>query len=324
MKRLSGLVAARTHVSIAAYSTFVPTLVIGYSVKARGIARDLFGEEAGHLLPAQELSGEAELIAAYDALMKRGDAERGQLRKTDAVVYGGAGGDAGRCVEFGERKMSMRQTVTKEPGGMHGLRRVREHMPEAGDYHAAGHGGISVSEGGRGKVRFLRLVRKALPGGAGNAGTPRASVRRAGQGRGPLRGQSSSGGVFTLLAREVIRQGGVVFGAAFDEALHVEHIGAFDESELSGMRGSKYVQSDAADAIGNAVSLLKRDIPVLFSGTPCQISGLMAALGGTKTDKLLTVDFVCHGVPSPGVFASYLAELEKERGSRRPRLCVPR
>ena len=87
-------------------------------------------------------------------------------------------------------------------------------------------------------------------------------------------------------------------------------------SELSGMRGSKYVQSDAADAIGNAVSLLKRDIPVLFSGTPCQISGLMAALGGTKTDKLLTVDFVCHGVPSPGVFASYLAELEKERGSR--------
>lgn len=131
-----------------------------------------------------------------------------------------------------------------------------------------------------------------------------------------LRGQSSSGGVFTLLAREVIRQGGVVFGAAFDETLHVEHIGAFDESELSGMRGSKYVQSDAADAIGNAVSLLKRDIPVLFSGTPCQISGLMAALGGTKTDKLLTVDFVCHGVPSPGVFASYLAELEKERGSR--------
>ena len=81
VKRLSGLVAARTHVSIAAYSTFVPTLVIGYSVKARGIARDLFGEEAGHLLPAQELSGEAELIAAYDALMKRGNAEREQLQR---------------------------------------------------------------------------------------------------------------------------------------------------------------------------------------------------------------------------------------------------
>lgn len=133
---------------------------------------------------------------------------------------------------------------------------------------------------------------------------------------GELRRQSSSGGVFTLLAREVIREGGVVFGAAFDENIHVEHVGAFDETELSGMRGSKYVQSDAADAIGNAVSLLKREIPVLFSGTPCQVNGLLAALGGTKTDKLLTVDFVCHGVPSPGVFASYLKELEKKQGSR--------
>lgn len=62
--------------------------------------------------------------------------------------------------------------------------------------------------------------------------------------------QSSSGGVFTLLAREVIRRGGVVFGAAFGENMRVEHVGAFDETELSAMRGSKYVQSDATDAIG--------------------------------------------------------------------------
>ena len=80
VKRLSGLVAARTHVSIAAYSTFVPTLVIGYSVKARGIARDLFGNEDGHLIPAQELSGERELIAAYDAMLAREGDERAHLQ----------------------------------------------------------------------------------------------------------------------------------------------------------------------------------------------------------------------------------------------------
>lgn len=131
-----------------------------------------------------------------------------------------------------------------------------------------------------------------------------------------VRRMSSSGGVFTALARQMLAQGGVVFGASFDEALRVEHVGAFDETELSGMRGSKYVQSDATDAIGNAVSLLRRDIPVLFSGAPCQISGLLAALGGKHTDKLLTVDFVCHGVPSPGVFASYIRELESKRGAR--------
>ena len=131
-----------------------------------------------------------------------------------------------------------------------------------------------------------------------------------------LRKVSSSGGVFTLLARDTLAKGGVVFGAAFDENLRVEHVGALDETELAGMRGSKYVQSDATDAIQNAVSLLGRDIPVLFSGAPCQINGLLAALGRQKTDKLLTVDFVCHGVPSPGVFASYIRELEKAHGCR--------
>lgn len=80
--RLKALVTARTHASIAAYSTGVPTLVIGYSVKARGIARDLFGDERGHLIPVQELGGADELIAAYDALLARADAEREALLRT--------------------------------------------------------------------------------------------------------------------------------------------------------------------------------------------------------------------------------------------------
>ena len=131
-----------------------------------------------------------------------------------------------------------------------------------------------------------------------------------------VRGASSSGGVFTALARETLARGGVVFGAAFDEALRVEHIGAFDETELSGMRGSKYVQSDAADAIDNAASLLEKRIPVLFSGTPCQVAGMKARANGKYDDLLLTVDFVCHGVPSPGVFASYIQKLEEKHGKR--------
>ena len=131
-----------------------------------------------------------------------------------------------------------------------------------------------------------------------------------------VRGASSSGGVFTALAQQTLAAGGVVFGAAFDERMRVEHVGAFDEAELSGMRGSKYVQSDAADAIAHAASLLSRGIPVLFSGTPCQVAGLKAKVGDRYGDLLLTVDFVCHGVPSPGVFASYLQALERERGSR--------
>ena len=131
-----------------------------------------------------------------------------------------------------------------------------------------------------------------------------------------VRGASSSGGVFAALARRMVSQGGVVFGAAFDDRLHVEHIGAMDESEIAGMRGSKYVQSDAADAIANAAALLARGIPVLFTGTPCQIDGLLARVRGKDREKLLTVDFVCHGVPSPGVFASYIESLERAHGQR--------
>lgn len=129
-----------------------------------------------------------------------------------------------------------------------------------------------------------------------------------------VREHSSSGGIFSALAHDVLAQGGVVFGAAFDDHLHVEHVGAMDASELAGMRGSKYVQSDATEAIRNAAALCSRGIPVLFSGTPCQIDGLLAKVRGKEREKLLTVDFVCHGVPSPGVFASYLAELERKHG----------
>ena len=98
--------------------------------------------------------------------------------------------------------------------------------------------------------------------------------------------------------------------------LQVEHVGALSEEELAPMRGSKYVQSDASEAIGHALALLDRGAHVLFSGTPCQISGLLSRVPPEHREQLLTVDFVCHGVPSPGVFASYLEKLQAQRGCR--------
>lgn len=81
ISQLSLLVTARTHASVAAYSTGVPTLVIGYSVKARGIARDLYGDEAGHVLTVQEMRSAQQLIAAYDAFAAGAQEERAFLRK---------------------------------------------------------------------------------------------------------------------------------------------------------------------------------------------------------------------------------------------------
>ena len=126
------------------------------------------------------------------------------------------------------------------------------------------------------------------------------------------RQSASSGGVFSVLADRTLEAGGVVFGAVFDEKLHVEHVGAITREEIGPMKGSKYVQSDAGEGLLRAGQLIRQGMPVLFSGTPCQIAGLYASLGLSRPDNLLTVDFICHGVPSPGVFRSYLQKMEKE------------
>lgn len=118
---------------------------------------------------------------------------------------------------------------------------------------------------------------------------------------------SSSGGVFTALAEVVIDAGGVVFGAAFDAHWEVRHRYAETREELAAFRGSKYVQSVIGDTFLQAERFLKSGRQVLFSGTPCQIAGLRRFLR-RDYDHLLCVDFVCHGVPSPGVFRAYLAE----------------
>ena len=108
---------------------------------------------------------------------------------------------------------------------------------------------------------------------------------------------SSSGGVFSALADAVFAKGGVVFGAAWTDGLTVAHIGVDDPASLSALRGSKYVQSQTGDTFRQVKNLLRDGKYVCYSGTPCQIAGLKAFLG-RDDEKLLTVDLVCHGVPS--------------------------
>lgn len=122
-----------------------------------------------------------------------------------------------------------------------------------------------------------------------------------------IRVESSSGGVFTVLAELVIDEGGVVFGAKFGEHWDVIHDYTETKEGLAAFRGSKYVQSRIGDCFNKAKSFLVQGRKVLFSGTPCQISGLKRFLG-KEYDSLLTVDFICHGVPSPKVWRMYLNE----------------
>lgn len=120
-----------------------------------------------------------------------------------------------------------------------------------------------------------------------------------------IRGKSSSGGVFSLLAKGVLEKGGVVFGAAFDDHFRVHHTYIENYSDIDSLRRSKYVQSDTGKSFKEAEAFLRDGRCVLYVGTPCQVAGLNSYLR-KPYEKLLTCNFVCYGVPSPKVWKSYL------------------
>ncbi len=124
--------------------------------------------------------------------------------------------------------------------------------------------------------------------------------------------ESRSGAVFPVLAAEVIAAGGTVYGAAFDDSFRVIHKRAATLKETYPFRGSKYVQSDMSDMFRKVRNDLLQGRMVLFSGTPCQVHGLSSYLPERLKEKLLLVDIVCHGVPSPYVWRDYM-EYQRNR-----------
>lgn len=122
-----------------------------------------------------------------------------------------------------------------------------------------------------------------------------------------IRQKSSSGGIFWELARNTISKGGIVFGAVFDAEWHVVHKSAKTLEEVEPMLGSKYLQCDTENTFQECKKYLKQGKYVLYSGTPCQIEGLHKYLGKSY-ENLFTLDFICHGVPSPGIWHRYLNE----------------
>lgn len=126
---------------------------------------------------------------------------------------------------------------------------------------------------------------------------------------------SSSGGVFQVLAMDIINKGGIVYGARYDANFRVSHCRVSNPTELEQLKGSKYVQSDTDGIFINVKKDLECGKLVLFSGTPCQVQGLRLYLR-TPFINLITCDIVCHCVPSPMVFADYISYLQAKYKSR--------
>ncbi|WMJ85819.1 Coenzyme F420 hydrogenase/dehydrogenase, beta subunit C-terminal domain [Anaerocolumna sp. MB42-C2] len=125
-----------------------------------------------------------------------------------------------------------------------------------------------------------------------------------------IRMDSSSGGVFSAIAIEIINKEGYIFGANLrtdNNIYSCEHIMCTSVQELEKLRGSKYVPSKIGDTFKQIEKLLKEDKYILFCGTPCQVAGLISYLG-KKYEKLYTIDFICHGVPIPYLLKKVIGE----------------
>ena len=133
-----------------------------------------------------------------------------------------------------------------------------------------------------------------------------------------VRAHSTAGGVFTALAEFALECGGVVFGAALDEKLQVRHIVVKNKEDLRLLRGAKPIQSELGETYQQVQMYLEQRRFVLFCGTPCQVDGLYRFLG-EHPENLLTCDFACSGVGSPGVWARFV---ESMAYLKRRRLCL--
>lgn len=123
--------------------------------------------------------------------------------------------------------------------------------------------------------------------------------------------KSASGGIFATIAQMYLENDGVVFGASFDDQFNPVHIGISKIEELYKLQGSKYVQSSIAETYKETKQFLNEGRKVLYSGTPCQIAGLKGYLM-KDYENLLTIDIICHGVPSAKFFKDYFEMLEEK------------
>lgn len=131
-----------------------------------------------------------------------------------------------------------------------------------------------------------------------------------------VRFNSTSGGVFSELASEVINAGGAIYGATYDyKTKSVKHLRISKIDDINVVRQSKYVESSLAHIYASLTEDINKNVPILFCGTPCQVAALQKYIGNVP-DNVLFVDFACMGAASPKAFYYWIAEIEEKIGAK--------
>lgn len=305
------VVTARTHASIAAYSEAVPTLVLGYSIKSKGIAKDLFGEYEHYVVPVDALTHGDTLRERFQWIV---DHEEAIITRLKAVMprYKNNAAQIGTLV-FGE--------VWKKENDCCGCSACADVCPQGCILMKYSKEGFYYPAVDRSRCNNCGLCRNVCPIGADGLEKNPPSVFAAYSKDPALLKVSSSGGLFSELVKSFKGSYcGEVWGAALAEDCKVQHICIDATDDIQRLRGSKYQQSNMQGVYKRIKESLINEKYELFSGTPCQVAALYSFLKRFHLDDskyLFTVEVVCHGVPSREVFIKYLTSL-KEKNMKRP------
>ena len=303
------LITARTHASIAAYSSSVPTLVIGYSVKSRGIAQDIFGSYKDYVLPATEITKET-LIEKFNYIYKNREEikkildEKMKIIKKESANLFTKMND--KLKELEEREVCSLKKCT-------GCSACMNSCPKNAITMIENEEGFRVPKIDLSKCIHCNICRNICPARNRNEtkyDKEKLTCYAAKSKEKDIIKKSSSGGIFYHLAIEILKDKGVVYGAELTNT-KVNHVRITSQKDLKRLHGSKYAESN----ISNILPMIKKDLKagkkVLFSGTPCQILGVKSYIG--EDDKnLILVSVICHGVMNSKFLEKRIVEVEKK------------
>ena len=311
VSKCSFCIAARTHVSIAAYSSLVPTLVIGYSVKSKGIALDLFGQYEKYVIPVDQITPE-NLVENFKFIKENEKEIKNTLQEKMPKIID----DAQNLVKILlERLDYLDNKYVTEKNKCTGCMACLNICPNNAIEIITSKDGFKYPKINKEKCINCNICRKVCPSNKLYKNTNLEPECYAAYSTNEQeRKESSSGGIVSLIANNVIENSGTVYGAAFINE-NLEHIRVENKNDLNKIRGSKYLQSNINLIYRNVKQDLSEEKQVLFTGTPCQIEGLNSYLK-EKQENLITVAVICHGVPSPEVFKKYIEEKERKNLSK--------
>ena len=296
------LIAARTHASIAAYSSCVPTLVVGYSVKSKGIAKDLFGTYDNYVIPSDEIK-EGKLVSNFKWIDKNKTTIKKHLTSMMPEYISKSKNLFNLVLE---RLETNEKTNICEKNKCIGCGLCVSKCPKKAISFEEDKLGFKYPVIDHEKCVNCDLCKKICPITNKNIKKKYSPVCYAAKNKNiDIRRQSTSGGLFTIFAEKVISKKGVVYGAMKDD-LSVKHIRVETKEDLAKIRGSKYAQSTIIDTFEEIKKDIKDNRYILLSGTPCQIAVFKRIVGDYKNALFISV--ICHGVINEKLTSKYLEE----------------